>query len=94
MVGLINGFINKLFSKKSTERYCCKDCLCRLNLVLDGEATKEEIIYLKEHIESCAPCYSHYHIEKSVKEVIRYKLEQKPVPSSLIDSIKTNIGKH
>jgi len=94
MVEFINGFINKLFSKKSEQRYCCKDCLCRLNSVLDGEATNEEIIYLQEHIEKCAPCYNHYHIEKSVKEVIKYKLEQKPVPSHLIEKIRVNIHKN
>jgi len=63
-------------------------------MVLDGEATKEEILYLQEHIEACAPCYNHYHIEKSVKEVIKYKIEQKPVPSNLIENIRTNIHKN
>lgn len=94
MIDFIKEVVNKLVGKKAEQRYCCKDCLCRLNSVLDGEATKEEMIYLQEHIEKCSPCYNHYNIEKSVKEVIKHKLEQRPVPANLIDSIRGNIQKN
>jgi anti-sigma factor (TIGR02949 family) len=94
MIDFIKEVVNKLVGKKAEQRYCCKDCLCKLNLVLDGEGTEEEVLYLQEHIEGCAPCYNHYNIEKSVKEVIKHKLEQRPVPSSLIDSIRGKINKN
>ena len=94
MIDFIKEVVNKLVGKKAEQRYCCKDCLCRLNSVLDGEATKEEMIYLQDHIDQCSPCYNHYNIEKSVKEVIKHKLEQKPVPANLIDSIRGNIKKN
>jgi len=94
MIDFIKEVVNKLVGKKAEQRYCCKDCLCRLNSVLDGEATKEEMIYLQEHIDQCSPCYNHYNIEKSVKEVIKHKLEQKPVPANLIESIRGNIQKN
>lgn len=94
MIDFIKGVVNKLVGKKAQQHYCCKDCLCKLNLVLDGEATTEEITYLQEHITKCAPCFNHYNIEKSVKEVIKYKLEQRPVPISLIENIRGNINKN
>lgn len=94
MIDFIKEVVNKLVGKKAEQRYCCKDCLCRLNSVLDGEATEEEMIYLQEHIDQCSPCYNHYNIEKSVKEVIKHKLEQKPVPANLIESIRGNIQKN
>ena len=94
MIDFIKEVVNKLVGKKAEQRYCCKDCLCKLNLVLDGEGTEEEIQYLQNHIEECAPCYNHYNIEKSVKEVIKHKIEQRPVPPNLIDSIRGNINKN
>ena len=94
MIDFIKEVVNKLVGKKTEQRYCCKDCLCRLNTVLDGEATKEEMLYLQEHIDQCSPCYDHYNIEKAVKEVIKHKLEQRPVPANLIESIRGNINKN
>ena len=94
MIDFIKEVVNKLVGKKAEHRYCCKDCLCKLNLVLDGEGTNEDVVYLQSHIEQCAPCYNHYNIEKSVKEVIKHKLEQRPVPSNLIESIRGKINKN
>jgi len=94
MSSFISGIITKLFGEKVEKRYCCKDCLCKLYSVLDGEATTDEVHYLNDHIDHCKPCYNHYQIEKSVKEVIKHKLEKRPVPTDLINSIKTKIDKN
>ncbi|WP_299252864.1 zf-HC2 domain-containing protein [uncultured Cytophaga sp.] len=94
MIDFIKEVVNKLVGKKAQQRYCCKDCLCKLNLVLDGEASTAEIEHLQKHIHECAPCFDHYNIEKSVKEVIKHKLEQRPVPASLIENIRGNINKN
>jgi anti-sigma factor (TIGR02949 family) len=84
--------IQSLLGIKKTPQSCCKDCLTVLHAVLDGEATEEEINYLNEHVTGCSPCYQHYHIEKAVKEVIKYKIAKKEVPSDLIHSIKNKLN--
>jgi anti-sigma factor (TIGR02949 family) len=91
MINFVKQVANKLFGGVSGKRYCCKDFITKLDLVLDGESTKEDIEYLQKHINQCAPCYDHYNLEKSIKEVIKHKIAQRPVPSCLIDNIRNNI---
>ncbi len=91
MVHFIKQVVNKLIGGASGKRYCCKDFITKLNLVLDGESSKEDIEYLQKHIEKCPPCQDHYNIQKSIKEVIKHKIEQRPVPSCLIDNIRAKI---
>ncbi|MBC7486277.1 MAG: zf-HC2 domain-containing protein [Cytophagaceae bacterium] len=89
--GLLSS-IQSLLGIKKTPMSCCKDCLSLLYSVLDGEATENEIKYLNEHVNGCSPCYQHYHIEKAVKELIKYKIAKKEVPSDLINCIKNKLN--
>jgi len=89
--GLLSS-IQSLLGIKKTPKSCCKDCLSLLYTVLDGEATEDEIKYLNEHVTGCSPCYQHYHIEKAVKELVKYKIAKKEVPSDLINCIKNKLN--
>jgi len=95
MLQTFSIFFNKLIGTKpkSTANTCCNGCKDVLHLVIDGEANDEEVKYLHEHIEECAPCFNHYKIDKSVKEVLKHKMEHRPVPSDLIKNIRQQLGK-
>ncbi len=67
-------------------------CLEVLQLVLDDEATPEEKEYCKEHLDECWSCFQDYKLEKALRELIQTKLEKKPVPSDLVDTIKLKIN--
>ncbi len=86
----ITNFFLKLVGKKYN--YCCKDCLTNLHAVLDGESTRDQENYFKTHINGCSHCFNRYAIDKSVKEVIKLKVENKAVPADLISSIKNKIN--
>jgi len=86
------NFFSKWFKKSETKATCCNGCMDVLHMVIDGEATEDQIKYLNEHIDECAPCYNHYKIDKSVKEVIKHKLGNKTVPPALLDNIKSKLG--
>jgi anti-sigma factor (TIGR02949 family) len=86
---IINLFL-KIIGKK--QGYCCKDCVTNLYSVLDGEATKDQEDYFRSHITECSPCFNRYEIDKSVKEVLKLKVEHKEVPSNLIASIKNKLN--
>jgi len=90
MIAAVTNLFYKLIGKK--QGYCCKDCIKNLYQVLDGEATKEQESYFQSHINDCSHCFSLYEIDKSVKEVIKLKVTNKEVPSSLILSIKNKIN--
>jgi anti-sigma factor (TIGR02949 family) len=72
----------------------CKDfekCLEILYLMLDNEATEEEKSYLNDHIESCMLCFEQYEVEKQIRSLIKSKITNQPVPSGLINQIRTKI---
>ncbi len=69
----------------------CKKCLELLELIVDGEATKEEEQYFHQHIDQCLPCFETYNLESSIKNLLRTKIERKKVPDDLISSIKSKI---
>lgn len=76
-----------LFKKPATKATCC-ECVKSLQLVVDGEATKEQEEYLMSHLNECLPCYNSYNLEKSVKSLLQIKLEKKCCPPHLIDDIR------
>ena len=68
-----------------------KKCLEVISLILDGEATKEQIDYFNSSIRCCEKSMAYYNIEKCVKDVIQKKIDNKPVPQDLIDCIKAKL---
>jgi anti-sigma factor (TIGR02949 family) len=62
-----------------------------LHLILDNEATEADHHYLFNHLEGCSCCLNEYELEKQVRELIKTKLEQRPVPPGLTQSIKAKI---
>ncbi len=70
----------------------CNECLHALHLLIDGEASENQKVFLEKHIEECMPCYQSYNLDKNVKEVLRSKIEKKPVPSALIANIKDKLN--
>lgn len=86
---LVNLFYKLMKKKKG---YCCKDCIKNLYQVLDGEASKDQETYFKKHIKNCSHCFNLYEIDRSVKEVIKLKVENKAVPYHLVSSIKNKLS--
>lgn len=73
----------------------CKNrqqCLHNLRLILDGQATAEQVAHFNQNIEHCLPCIENYNLELTIRQVLCDKIEKKCVPSSVIDSIKEKIN--
>jgi len=85
-----SNWMGSLFKKPVKKATCC-DCLESLQLVVDGEATKDQEQYFMNHLDECLPCYNFYQVEKSVKEVLQSKISKKEVPSHLISQIRSQI---
>lgn len=66
-------------------------CMEILHLLLDGEADEEQSKYFRQHIERCMPCYECYSLDMAIKEVLKTKIERKPVPQDLVNTIKIKI---
>jgi len=85
------NFISK---KEMTTKQTCTnhaECMKAIQLILDGEASKEQLEHFNQNIDKCLPCVHKYNLEQSIREALRCKLEKK-CPKELIDSIKTKIN--
>ncbi|MDQ3393807.1 MAG: anti-sigma factor [Bacteroidota bacterium] len=94
MAIFFTNWLKKTFSPKPEKAKKCLDsekCLKLLQLILDGEASEFETNYFHSHIEDCMSCYKHYDLEKTIRQVLKTKVEKRPVPVDLIQSIKLKI---
>ena len=77
----------------------CPDCNCRdfdkclriLNLLLDDEVDKQQEEFFFSHIEKCIVCFSHYNVEKQIRELLKRKLQKRKVPKELAIDIRNKI---
>ncbi len=77
----------------------CPDCSCSdfdkclniLNLILDKEVMPGQETFFYSHIAKCIVCFNHYNVEKQIRELLRTKLQKKPVPSKLALDIRNKI---
>lgn len=67
------------------------DCLKMIQLIVDGEATEQQIEKLRNNLHTCQPCIKMYHLEKEIKELLSGKMEKKCCPDQLVASIKARI---
>lgn len=67
------------------------DCLKMIQLILDGEATDQQLAKVKANLESCQPCIQMYHLEQEVKELLTKRMEKRCCPNQLVETIKSKI---
>ena len=80
-------------AKPDMKKHCDHqaDCLKMIQLILDGEATEQQLAKLKINLETCQPCIQMYHLEKEVKELLAKRMEKKCCPDQLVATIKSRI---
>lgn len=66
-------------------------CMEILQLMLDNEASKDECEYVNTHIDDCIVCFEHYKVEKQIRELIKAKCSNLPVPADLTLQIQAQI---
>jgi mycothiol system anti-sigma-R factor len=69
-------------------------CIEMLQLILDGEANEEQRSYFKVHMDKCIPCFKSYNVDMTIKELLKSKCCNDPVPSGLVDQIKMKISQN
>ncbi len=81
--------INTIEKKSQCEHH--EECMKMIQLILDCQASDEQINSFKENMAKCLPCENGYKLEKSIKEALNMKLEKKCVPLNIIAFIKESI---
>lgn len=67
------------------------DCLKMIQLILDEEATDQQLARVRANLESCKPCIEMYQLEKEVKELLTKRMEKRCCPDKLVATIKARI---
>ncbi len=80
----------KIEKKTSCEHQA--ECMKMVQLIVDNQATDDQINQFKQNMNKCLPCEQGYELEKCIKETMQLRLEKKCVPLSLIDCIKQKIS--
>jgi hypothetical protein len=81
--------VEKIQKKTNCEHQA--ECMKFVQLIVDGQATDEQVAQFKENMAKCLPCEKGYELEKCIKETVQLRLEKKCIPSNLIDCIKQKI---
>lgn len=68
-------------------------CMEMLQSVVDNQATEEQLLYFKQHLEGCAPCSANYRLDTMVKTLVQSRCCAGRPPEDLIDKIKEKINK-
>ncbi|MBP6385761.1 MAG: hypothetical protein KA313_00255 [Pseudarcicella sp.] len=77
--------------EKKTQCEHHEECMKMIQLILDCQASVEQIQHFKDNMSKCTPCENGYELEKSIKEALNLKLEKKCVPSKLASFIRDSI---
>lgn len=82
-----------VMSKKLDAKNCeeFNKCMEILELMLDNEASTDQELYVNEHIHKCLVCFEQYELEKQIRELIKNKFSNLPVPEGLATQIRTQI---
>ncbi|WP_226390869.1 anti-sigma factor [Penaeicola halotolerans] len=68
-------------------------CMQLLEMILDGQADDDQCAQLESKLEKCLPCFEYYHLEKTIREVMKSKCTNKEVPKDLLSNIREIIAK-
>lgn len=77
--------------KKESAHY--KRCMDLLPLILDNQATSEDIEFFHTYVVNWPEVMDCYEKEKAFREAIRTKLGILPAPQELMESIKQSIAR-
>lgn len=69
------------------------NCSCAelLQIVVDGQANEEQVLYFRQHMENCPGCSSSYRIDTTLRTMVRTRCCGDQPPSDLAEKIKDQI---
>jgi mycothiol system anti-sigma-R factor len=67
-------------------------CMQMLQIILDEQATPQQKEYFKIHMDRCMPCFKTYHVDATIKELIKSTCCGGEAPHELIEGIKQKIS--
>jgi mycothiol system anti-sigma-R factor len=66
-------------------------CMEMLQVVLDGQASEEQVHYWKSHLGLCQPCYEKYKVDVAIKEMVKAECCCSKIPQDVIEQLSHKI---
>lgn len=82
-------------AQKQTMKQTCEhhaECMKIIQAILDDEATEAEKDHFRENMDKCIPCIEAYRLEKCIKDSLSNKVQKKPCPQNILNTIITKIN--
>ncbi|MFQ3212556.1 MAG: putative anti-sigma-YlaC factor YlaD [Marivirga sp.] len=67
------------------------NCSELLNLVVDGQATKEQEVALMQHVHNCKHCKEDFELNTTIKHSLKSRLKKIITPKGLSATIQSKI---
>ena len=61
----------------------CRTCLQALHPYIDRELSDEDIVQVREHLDTCRGCLHLYQFEASLRRLVRVRCQELHAPESL-----------
>lgn len=76
---------------KTLEVLNCNEGSKNFQLLIDGEASSEQEHKLLNHLNECELCSSTFTLDKTLKKIIKAKIQDKPCPPHLVENIRAKL---
>jgi mycothiol system anti-sigma-R factor len=83
--------MNQGESKNPTNDSC--NCMDMVQLVLDGEASQEEIIFFNDHLRQCKTCANNYSVDATIQHLIKSTCCGSQPPEDLVNKIRSRLNR-
>lgn len=70
----------------------CHEFVAQLHSYVDGELTEDELVVLRQHLDSCAPCLDEYQRDAMLKALVRRSCPCEEAPATLRTRIMGRIS--
>ena len=86
--------LNALSGQEPCKPICVHhaECIKNLQMILDGEASADQVTQFKDCLNECRYCLEQYQLNTTLREVLRLKVERKCVPTGVADTIRVKIA--
>jgi predicted anti-sigma-YlaC factor YlaD len=82
--------MNESFTE--TRKLPCEKCLEFIHLMLDGEASENEITIVNLHLQECNSCNGAFILEVEIRKALKSRVLPQPLPVGLLHLIKDKIA--
>lgn len=69
------------------------NCMDMMQLVLDGEASPEQIDFFRNHVQQCTTCANNYSVDATIQHLVKSTCCGGQPPQELIEKIRAQLNR-